>query len=129
MQDVAQALAQDGDAQLAAIAAALSEAVESLESAVAFVVSTHDADMRKTSVGAVPLLELFGVVAGGWQMARAALAARRGLASGDGDRAFLQAKLLTARFYADHVLSRSHGLCHAVVHGADAPLAIDDDQL
>jgi alkylation response protein AidB-like acyl-CoA dehydrogenase len=129
MQEVARALAQDGDAQLGAIAAALSEAVTRLASAVEFVVSTHDADVRRTSVGAVPLLELFGVVAGGWQLARAALAARRGLASGNGDMAFLQAKLLTARFYADHVLPRSSGLCHAVVQGADAALTIDDDQL
>jgi hypothetical protein len=128
MQHVTKALAQNGDAQLGAIAAALSEGVASLESAVEFVVSTYDADVRRTSVGAVPLLELFGVVAGGWQMARAALAARRGLASGDGDRAFLQAKLLTARFYADHVLSRSRGLCHAVVQGAEAALTIGDDQ-
>jgi alkylation response protein AidB-like acyl-CoA dehydrogenase len=129
IRDVAQFLERDGDQQLHAIAAALSDASASLADAVDFVVSTYEADVRRTSVGAVPLLELFGVVAGGWQMARAALAARRRLAAGDGDAPFLAAKLLTARFYADHVLCRARGLCHAVVHGADAALAIDDDQL
>jgi alkylation response protein AidB-like acyl-CoA dehydrogenase len=129
IRDVAQFLERDGDQQLHAIAAALSDASASLADAVEFAVSTYEADVRRASVGAVPLLELFGVVAGGWQMARSALAARRRLASGDGDAPFLAAKLLTARFYADHVLCRARGLCHAVVHGADAALAIDDDQL
>lgn len=129
IREVAQSLERDGDEQLHAIAAALSDATASLADAVDFVVSTYEADVRRASVGAAPLLELFGAVAGGWQMARAALAAHRRLASGDGDAPFLAAKLLTARFYADHVLCRARGLCHAVVHGADAALGIDDDQL
>jgi alkylation response protein AidB-like acyl-CoA dehydrogenase len=128
MHEVVQALAQDGDAQLNAVGAALAEGVTALERAVDFVVSTYEGDVRRASVGAAPLLELFGVVAGGWQMARAALAARRRLASGDGDAAFLKAKLVTARFYADHVLSRARGLCHAVVFGGEAALALDDEQ-
>ncbi len=55
--------------------------------------------------GSVPLLELFGIVSGGWQMARAALAAKQRLAEGSGDTGFYTAKLHTVRFYADHVLS------------------------
>jgi len=128
MHGVVQALAQDGDAQLYLMGAALAEGVAALERAVDFVVSTYEADMRRASVGAVPLLELFGVVAGGWQMARAALAARQALKSSDGDEAFLKAKLVTARFYADHVLSRARGLSHAVVFGGDAALALDEEQ-
>jgi alkylation response protein AidB-like acyl-CoA dehydrogenase len=127
MHGVVQTLAQDGNAQLGAIAAALAEGVVALESAVDWVVATYETDVRRASVGAAPLLELFGVVSGGWQMARAALAAKRGIASGDSDEAFLQAKLLTARFYADHVLSRSRGLCHAVMLGGEAALAFDDE--
>ena len=73
------------------------------------------------------LLELFGIVAGGWQMARAALVARERLVQGTGDAAFLRAKLLTARFYADHVLAQAPGLAEAVVGGA-AVLAYEDDQ-
>jgi len=88
-----------------------------------------DRGHRRASVGAVPFLELFGTVAGGWQSARAALAARRLLASGDRDVAFLQAKLHTARFYADHMLVRAPGLARTVVSGADAVLAISDEQL
>ena len=86
------------------------------------------ATCRSASVGAVPFLELFGIVAGGWQMARAALVAHRRLSDGGGDPAFHRAKLETARFYADHVLARAPGLAHTVVHGAESALAIEDDQ-
>jgi hypothetical protein len=76
----------------------------------------------------VPLLELLGIVAGGWQMARAALVARERLGHGTGDAAFLRAKLLTARFYADHVMAQAPGLAETVVGGAAAVLAYPDDQ-
>jgi hypothetical protein len=62
-------------------------------------------------------------------MGRAALAARRRLAEGKGEAGFLRAKLATARFYADHVLTRAPGLATAVVEGAEGALAIEDDQL
>jgi len=129
MREVQTQLAQHDDTLLAGIACALDEGINALERAVRFIVSTYSSDVRSASVGAVPLLELFGIVAGGWQMGRAALASRRRLADGDGDADFLAAKLHTARFYADHVLNRASGLAHSVLHGAAAALAIDDDQL
>jgi hypothetical protein len=91
-------------------------------------VSTFGADVRRVAAGAVPFLELLGTVAGGWQMGRAALAARRGLAA-PAEAAFCRAKIATARFYADHVLVRAPGLSRTVVTGADAVLAIEDEQL
>ena len=129
MREVEAALEQEKDDNLSAIAARLRDGVTALEQAVQWIVATYGADARRASVGAVPFLELFGTVAGGWQSARAALAARRRLASGDRDVAFLQAKLLTARFYADHMLVRASGLARTVVSGADAVLAISDEQL
>jgi hypothetical protein len=65
-------------------------------------------------------------VAGGWQMARAALAAHRHVAAGRGN-GFLRAKLATARFYADHVLVRASGLSQEVVGGAEGALSIEDE--
>ena len=62
-------------------------------------------------------------------MGMAALAAQRRLAQGDADAAFLAAKIATARVYAVHVLPRASGLRTSVVDGADAVLALcDDDQ-
>jgi len=79
-------------------------------------------------VGAVPFLDLFGLVSGGWQMARAALVAHRHLEAGGGEAGFYRAKLVTARFYADHVLARAPSLARTVVEGAEGVLAMEDDQ-
>jgi acyl-CoA dehydrogenase len=98
-----------------------------VESAVEYLVATYGRDIRAASVGSVPFLELLGIVSGGWQMARAALAAQGNLKRGSGEAAFYTAKIVTARFYADHVLSRAMGLAHTVVHGAEGALALPDD--
>jgi acyl-CoA dehydrogenase len=74
---------------------------------------------------AVPYLKLFGTVAGGWMMARAALVAQEKLKQPDADRDFLLAKLATARFYAEHELPRALPLAREVTRGADSVLALD----
>ena len=78
--------------------------------------------------GAVPLLELMGIVAGGWQLARAALAAERRLAAG-GEDAFLRTKIATARFFADHVLVKAPSLRDTVTTGGGSVLAVPEDAL
>jgi hypothetical protein len=128
IQEVVRQLRDRDSQRLASLASSLSNSVASLERAVDFVVSHFESDVRDVSVGAVPLLQLFGIVAGGWQLARSALAAQRRLDGGDPDAGFLQAKLSTALFYADNVLCQSEGLSHSVIHGAAAALGVDDDQ-
>jgi alkylation response protein AidB-like acyl-CoA dehydrogenase len=128
MREVQVQLAASGDATLVHIGAALGEAVAALEKAVDYIVANYNTDIQKVSVGAVPFLRLFGNVAGGWQMGRAALAAAARLKAGEGDAAFYKTKIITTQFYADHVLSLSAGLATTVVEGADAALAIADDQ-
>jgi len=107
------------------IAAALAGGVDALERAIRYVVETYDKDIRSVSVGAVPLLKLFGIVSGGWQLLRSASISHQRLAApGAGaDAGFHDAKIATARFYADHVLSQASGLAHSVVHGAAGALA------
>ena len=129
MREVEGELGRRDSAPLAAIGARLRDGIGALERAVQFVLSTYAADVRRASVGAVPFLELFGTVAGGWQMGRAALVAHQRLGEGQGDAGFHRAKLCTARFYADHVLARAPGLALTVVEGAEGALAIEDDQL
>lgn len=116
------------DERLAAIEGPLRDGIDAVELAVRFIVDSCGDDARRPSVGAVPFMELLGILAGGWQMARAALISQQRLREGAGDPAFHRAKLETARFYADHVLARAPGLAHTVVHGADSALAIEDDQ-
>jgi hypothetical protein len=76
--------------------------------------------------GAVPFLQRFGIVAGGWQMGRAAVIARQHIAAGESDP-FWPAKLATARFYADHFLTQAAGLAESVTTGAVGALEIADE--
>jgi alkylation response protein AidB-like acyl-CoA dehydrogenase len=129
MREVEAALEAQRSPELSAVAARLRDGVAALEQAAQWIVATYGADIRRASVGAVPFLELFGTVAGGWQLARAALAAHKRLAAGGDDAAFYRAKIQTARFYADHMLVKAAALAKTVTSGADAALAIEDEQL
>jgi butyryl-CoA dehydrogenase len=61
-------------------------------------------------------------------MARAALVARQRLSEGKGDKSFYEAKIKTARFYADHILTQAPGLRNTIVHGAAGVLALSEEQ-
>ncbi|MCY1372099.1 hypothetical protein D9M69_592810 [compost metagenome] len=95
---------------------------------MAHIVTHYDQQVRQVSVGAVPFLELLGLVAGAWQLASSALVAQRQLTAGTGERAFYLAKLQTARFYSDYLLPHSSALAHGVIHGGESALEIQDDQ-
>ena len=121
-------LAEQAGDDFAAIRLALSKGSQALGQAVDSIAATYASDVKSASVGAVPMLKLFGIVAGGWQMARAALIAQRRLAAGEGDANFLEGKIVTARFYADHVLAQAPGLAYTVANGAPGALALREDQ-
>jgi hypothetical protein len=89
---------------LAAIAAGVAAAADALEDATRWVAQSAKAGLADALAGSVPFLRLAGTALGGWLLARGALAAQTRLASRDGDAAFLEAKLVTARFYAEVIL-------------------------
>ncbi len=66
---------------------------------------------------------LAGNLVAGWQMARALMVAEDQLANGT-DTGFMQAKITTARFYADHILSRAPGVRDNIVDGAESVNAL-----
>jgi alkylation response protein AidB-like acyl-CoA dehydrogenase len=105
----------------------LSAAVKAVEDSVAFILGAASTDPNAAFAGAVPFLKLMGITAGGWQMARAALIAEKGLGSSP-DKSFLEAKIKTARFFGDHVLSQASGLAATVTSGSAAVMALPDDQ-
>ena len=84
---------------------------------VAFVVERGKNDPNAVFAGSVPYMMLAGNLAAGWQMARALLVAEQRLAAGE-QVDFMRAKVLTARFYADHILSRVPGVRDSIVDGA-----------
>ncbi|MHB8667541.1 MAG: acyl-CoA dehydrogenase [Burkholderiales bacterium] len=121
-------LAQAQGEDMAAIRASLAAGITAVEECVTWIVATYGADIKAVHAGSVPFLKLMGIVCGGWQMARAVLVAQRRLASKDGDAGFYQAKIATARFYADHILAQAPGLRNTVVRGAAGVMALAEEQ-
>ncbi|MDB5814546.1 MAG: acyl-CoA dehydrogenase [Rhodocyclales bacterium] len=105
------------------IGASLNAGANALTSSVVWLLRTFPELPGEAYASSVPLLRLAGIVFGGWQMARAALAAHRRVGAGANDKDFLEAKINTARFYADHVLSQADGIAHCVINGAAVTLA------
>jgi hypothetical protein len=83
---------------------------------VDFVTGQTKASPNAVFAGSVPYLMLGGNLMAGWQMARALLAAEDKLASGT-DAPFMRAKIATARFYAEHLLSKVPGVRDSIVEG------------
>ncbi len=126
MRATAAELAQAGD-DCAVIGQRLAAAVDAYASVVEFVVGQYKNDIRAVFAGSVPYLKLAGITHGGWQLARAALAARRLIAAAD-DVPFAQAKIATARFFADHLLVTASALSASIVAGSTGTLALAEEQ-
>jgi alkylation response protein AidB-like acyl-CoA dehydrogenase len=122
------ALERGADDRLAAIRRALIAGRTALAAATDAIVDQLARDPRIAAAGAAPYLRLFGTVAGGALLAKGALAAAHALAGGDGDRGFYDARLATARFYAEHVLIQAPALVQTVRDGAASVLEFSEDQ-
>ena len=108
------------------IATAVGAGVENLKQATGWLVEAGGKDMKLAAAASSPYLRLFGTVAGGWQMARAAERAEILLAEGEGDPAFLEAKIKSALFYADNILPQAIGLMTVATRGAETLQMIED---
>jgi len=119
-------LLKSGSANAKAMAARLKAAREAFLSVVDFVVAGAKASPNAVFAGSVPYLMLTGNLVAGWQMGRALLVAEAELAKGN-DAVFMQSKITTARFYADHILTKVPGMRDSIVEGADSvtELALD----
>ncbi len=110
----------------------LGEGVDALATATRWLIGALKRERDAALAGASDYLKLFGVVACGYVMARAALKARARLEGGSEaplPRGFYQAKLITARIFADRVLPQAQALLGPLTSGAVLLRAIDDAQL
>ena len=117
-------------ADLPVLAAGLREGREAIEAAGAWLAANHARHPAAPGAASYHLLMLIGTVAGGWQLARAALIARDRLAGGatGPDREFFKAKLVTARFYAEQFLPLATAHLRALQSGPESLLALTDEQ-
>jgi len=126
MEGLAASLAQGKNVHLAVIADRFASAVSRLKEATQWIVATYGTQPAAVASASVYYLKLMGIVCGGWMMARSAQIACRMLEAGEGDAAFLRSKLLTARFYADHMLPQAMALAMIAMRGADSVLAVEE---
>ena len=91
--------------------------------AVDFIAASAKRAPNAAYAGSVPYLMLTGNLVAGWQMGRALLVAQSKLAAGE-ETAFMQAKITTAQFYADHILVKTGALRDSIVGGAESVMAL-----
>jgi hypothetical protein len=119
-------LGASGTADALAVAKRLKNARLAFIDVVNFVAGNTKASPNAVFAGSVPYLMLAGNLMAGWQLARALLVAQEQLAKGV-DVAFMKAKITTARFYADHLLTKAPGLRDSIVEGAECVTALAPD--
>ena len=113
---------------LAVISAALAKAIAALEETTAWMVSHSKTDMEAIAASAVPYLRIFSTVAGGYMLARLAVAAHQEMFTSGDNADYLNAKLITARFFAEALLPQVHGLTGPVMGGHKTVMQIGNGQ-
>jgi alkylation response protein AidB-like acyl-CoA dehydrogenase len=108
----------------AGVASALEPAVADVQAATMWLAQHGTADPDNAGAGAYAYMDLMGLVSLGWMWLKMAAASQLGLDSGADDRAFLEAKLTTARFYAQRELPQSIALRRKVEAGAETLMKI-----
>jgi hypothetical protein len=89
---------------IAAIRDGIMTAANVLGDATEWMVKSAKTDPQSALAGSTPYLNLAGAAIGGWLLAKGALAAHGKFHSGSEDSAFLEAKIITARFYVEVIL-------------------------
>jgi len=82
------------------------------------------ADPNNAGAGAYAYMQLMGLVSLGWMWIKMASVADKLLTEGSDDKAFLDAKLATARFFATRELAASGALRAKIEAGADSVMAL-----
>jgi alkylation response protein AidB-like acyl-CoA dehydrogenase len=107
----------------------LADSVAALEQATGWLAMNGMQDPNQAAAGATPYLNMLGTVAGGYFLAKSALAASRLLEEGSPDKEFLEAKIATAQFYAEQLLPLGTALLGPITAGKETLFAIDPDKM
>ncbi len=127
MQETLAALNKHDHLDMKAIAKRLKPAIESAQSATEWLLGQNDATLP--SATSVEYLMMQGRLAGGWMIARSALAALRLKNSEGADTAYLDAKITLARYYAERMLPLVESAHTIVIDSAETTIALDTAQL
>ncbi|MGI9292154.1 MAG: acyl-CoA dehydrogenase [Gammaproteobacteria bacterium] len=115
--------------ELSVLGDALNAALGQVQDALEWLSANHSSDPNIPGAVSYSFLMMLGTLCGGWQMARAATIASAKLADGAADKDFYNAKILTARFYAEQALPRVGAYATSVKAGAATVMSVSLDQL
>ena len=119
-----EAAAARGDERLAVIAGAVERALGDLQQASLWLMQNAMTNPDNAGAAAYPYMELMGNLSLGLMWLRMARASAAALANGAGDSAFHEAKLATARFYAEKVMPRTNALRREIEAGSESLMAL-----
>ena len=120
----AETAAAKADPATADIATKLERALNELQAATMWFMANGMKNPENVGAGAVSYMHLMGLVAVGLMWLRMAVAATALKAAGEGDAAFLDAKLVTARFYAERLLPEAGAHRRKIEGGAESLMAL-----
>jgi hypothetical protein len=112
---------------IAPLAEALEKASGQLGGATMWLMQNAMANPDNAGAGAHSYMHILGIVATGLMWLRMAKAAAALIEAGEGDAKFLQAKLVTARYFAERILPDASALRRKIEGGADSLMALDPE--
>ena len=113
-----------GDDRLAAIADPLEKALGDLQASTLWLLQNGMANPDNAGAGATAYLELMGIVALGHMWLLMARAAHAAIDAGTGDGDFYEAKIVTARYYAQRYFPDARALRAKLEAGSEAMMAL-----
>ena len=114
------------DSLAASISSALSDSIDAIESTTDWMLAQDNPVLP--AAAAVNYMMLMGIACGAWMMARSAACAVSKIAAQDGDVDYLQARLVTAQFYAEQVVPRGVSMTAAILNGSESAIALAEEQ-
>jgi len=112
------------DERTAAFAEALEKANGQLQAATMWLMQNAMTNPNNAGAAAYHYMNIMGIVVLGQMWMRMALAAAARIDAGDGDKVWLEAKLVTARFYAERIMPDAGALRRKMEGGAEAMMAL-----
>jgi alkylation response protein AidB-like acyl-CoA dehydrogenase len=119
-----EAAAAKANPALTDYATALEGALGDMQASTMWLMANGMTNPDNAGAGSVAYMHLTGIVALGLMWLRMAVAADAALAEGSEDKAFMEAKLMTARFFAQRIMPDSAAFRRKLEAGAEAIMAM-----
>ncbi len=119
-----EAAAAKANPALADFATALEKALAEMQAATMWLMANGLSNPDNAGAGSTAYLHITGIVSLGLMWLRSAIAAQAALDSGSGDAEFMQAKLITARFFAERIMPDAGALRRKLEFGAESMMSM-----